>query len=79
MLVYVDDLLVFGSTSTVAEISAALRDRFPLTDGASDYLSIEFEISDNAAHVHQEAYVAKVVTETRFGGCRPVTTPLTTD
>jgi hypothetical protein len=79
ILVYVDDLLVFGSISTVTEVSAALRARFPLTDGASDYLGIEFEISDNAVHVHQEAYVVKVVEEAGFGGCRPVTTPLTTD
>ena len=77
ILVYVGDLLVLGSTSTVAEISAGLRDRFPLTDGASDYLGTEFEISDNVVHVHQEAYVAKVVTEAGFGGCWPVAAPLT--
>ena len=79
ILVYVDDLLVFASTSTVADISAALRDCFPLTDGAPDYLGIEFEISDSVVHVHQGGYVAKVVTEAGFGGCRPVMTPLTMD
>ena len=62
ILVYVDGLLVFGSTSAVAEISVVLLDRFPLTGGASDYLGTEFEISDSVAHVHQEAYVAKVIT-----------------
>ena len=29
--------------------------------------------------MHQDAYVAKVAAEARFGGCRLVTTPLTTD
>ena len=61
ILVYVDDLPVFGSTSTVSEISAAPRDRFPHTYGASDYLGIEFGISGNNVHMHQEAYVAKLV------------------
>ena len=36
ILVYVDDLLVFGSTSVVSEPPAAFRARFPLTGGASD-------------------------------------------
>ena len=40
---------------------------------------IEFKIPNDNAHVHQEAYVAKVVAEAGFGGCRPVTTPVTTD
>ena len=79
ILVYVNDLLVFGSESTVAEVSRGLRARFPLTDGASDYLGIEFAISDKSVHVHQETYVDKVVAEAGFGGCKPVTTPLTTD
>ena len=79
ILVYADDLLMFGSTSTVVEISAELCCCFPLTDGASDYLGIEFKISNDNVHVHQEAYVAKVVAEAGFRGCRPVTAPLTTD
>ena len=44
ILVYDKDLIVFGSTSVVSEDSAAHRARFPLTDGASDYLGIEFKI-----------------------------------
>ena len=79
ILVYVGDLLVFGSAYTVSEIPAALRVRFLLTDGASGYLGIEFKISGNNTHVYQEVYVAKVVAEAEFGGCRPVMTPPTTD
>ena len=79
ILVHVDDLLVFGSTSTVSEVFAALRTRFLLTGGVSDYLGIEFKISSNSFHVHHEAYVAKIVAEAGFGEYRPRTTPLTTD
>ena len=78
IFVYVDGLLVFGSTSAVSEVSAALRTRFPLADGASDYPGIEFKISNNNVHVHQEAYAANAVAEAGFGGRRPVTMPLTT-
>ena len=63
ILVYADDLLVFGVTSAASEISAALRGRVSPTDGASDYLGVELEISGIDAHVHQEAYAAKVVAE----------------
>ena len=60
-------------------MSMALRNRFPLTDGASDYLGTEFKVSANNAHVHQEAHVAKFFTEAGYGGRRPMATPLTTD
>ena len=79
ILVHVDDLLVFCPTPALSGVSAVLRVRFPLTDDASDYLGIEFNISANNAHMYQYIYVAKVVTETGFGGCRSMTAPLTTD
>ena len=65
ILVYAGDLFVFGSTSTVAEVSAELRGRFPRTDGVSDYIGIELKISNDNVQVHQAAYVAKVVAERR--------------
>ena len=40
ILVYVDDVLVFGSASTVSEVPAALRARYPLTNDAPDYLGM---------------------------------------
>ena len=45
-------------------------------DGALDYIDVGYKTSNDNVHVHQEAYVAGVVTEAGFGGCRPVTTPL---
>ena len=41
----------------------SLRARFPLTDGASDYLDIEFKISSSGVHAHQATYVPKIVGE----------------
>ena len=70
--IYVDDLPVFGSTSVVSEVSATLRARFPLTNGAPDCLGIKFDVSTNGAYVHQGAYVAKVVGYTK----KPVHHPL---
>ena len=54
ILAYIDDLIVFDSTSAMAEIAAELRCRFPLTDGTSDYVGTENKILNDDTHVHQK-------------------------
>ena len=51
----------------MSAVSTVLRVRFPLTDGVSDYLGIEFKNSNGGVHVHLAAYVAKVAKEAGSG------------
>jgi hypothetical protein len=79
ILVYVDDLLVAGSTTLKKQIINALKARFPLTEGGEDYLGLEIDASPGVIKVHQGTYVKKVVETNGYGDCKPACTPLTTD
>ena len=79
ILVYVDDLLVVGSTILKKHVIDKLKARFPLTEGGDDYLGLEIEASPGVIHVHQGTYVKKVVETNGYGDCKPACTPLTTD
>ena len=61
ILVYVDDLLVVGDDSIVGSVRAAIKRRFPVTEGGSDYLSMEIERGLDFIRVHQATYAGKVL------------------
>ena len=52
ILVYVDDLLVVGSSVLTACITEMLKDRFLLTEGGGDYLGLEIDASPGVIHVY---------------------------
>ncbi|GMF52856.1 unnamed protein product [Phytophthora fragariaefolia] len=77
--VYVEDLLVIGTKSFVAEIKEILKRRFEMTDlGRVSYLlgwHIDRRRSERIIFVHQEKYAAKVLDRFGLGQCRSVRSP----
>ncbi|GMG17823.1 unnamed protein product [Phytophthora fragariaefolia] len=77
--VYVDDLLVIGTKTFVAEIKEMLKRRFQMTDlGGVSYLlgwHIERRRSERIIFVYQETYATKVLDRFGLDQCRPVRSP----
>ncbi|GMF51861.1 unnamed protein product [Phytophthora fragariaefolia] len=77
--VCVDDLLVIGTKSFVAEIKEILKRRFQMTDlDRVSYLlgwHIERRRSERIIFVHQEKYATKVLDRFGLAQCRPVRSP----
>ena len=73
-----DDMLIVGSSVLTARITEILKDRFPLTEGSGDYLGLEIDTSPGVIHVHQGHYVEKAAETSRYDGCKPACTPITT-
>ena len=77
--VYVDDLLVTGSSSrAIEDFKAEMTREFDMTNlgSLSSYLGIEVKQSKDFIFLSQTAYVQKVLQHASLGQCNSVITPL---
>ena len=75
---YVDDIILGSSNETVVKfIKTSLAKRFNMKDFGkiSNFLGMEFEVSDNAIKVHQSQYVAKILERFKMADCNPKSIP----
>jgi histone deacetylase 1/2 len=81
MLVYVDDIVLAGSSeSAVEKLVATLSGSFPIKDlGRLDYfLGIEAAYSSEGMVLTQHKYALDLLHRANMEQCRPVTTPMST-
>uniref|UniRef100_A0A1J3HVA2 Retrovirus-related Pol polyprotein from transposon TNT 1-94 n=2 Tax=Noccaea caerulescens TaxID=107243 RepID=A0A1J3HVA2_NOCCA len=79
VLVYVDDIIVTGSTPTILrDFIATLSGRFSLKDPTdiTYFLGIEANRTSRGLHLMQRRYVLDLLTKTNMLGAKPVTTPM---
>lgn len=79
LLVYVDDILVTGtSASLIQKIIAALAARFSIKDmgNLSYFLGIEAIRTKDGMHLMQRKYVTDLLTKHNMLHCKPVSTPM---
>ena len=76
--VYVDDLLLVGPASAVAEVKRVLMQMFNMTDlGEAHWLlGIEITRDSNGIHLSQAQYIRDVLERYGMSDCKPVGTPL---
>ena len=79
VLAHVDDLLVLGTEALWLWARTQLASRFPITEGGSDYLGIEYEHTRGRVHVHQATYSAKVATRYGYASAHAPLSPLPND
>uniref|UniRef100_A0A3Q7EDZ0 Reverse transcriptase Ty1/copia-type domain-containing protein n=1 Tax=Solanum lycopersicum TaxID=4081 RepID=A0A3Q7EDZ0_SOLLC len=82
ILVYVDDLLVTGSSlHHIQQVRKDLQHRFKMKDlGELKYfLGIEFSRTNDGILMNQRKYALGLVSELGLTGCRPASTPLETN
>ena len=76
---YVDDLIVTGTSSTViTRFKLQMQDKFSRSNlgRLSYYLGIEVHQGDSAITLKQAAYAAKLVEKAGLAGCNPVHIPM---
>ena len=81
VLVYVDDILVTGSSITlVNKIIATLASRFSIKDLGNlfYFLGIEATRTKQGLHLMQRKYIHDLLTKLNMFGAKPVSTPLAT-
>lgn len=76
--VYVDDLLIAGSTALVASVKAALAQRFEMKDLGSVHwlLGIEVKRSGGCFALSQSKYIGEVLQRFGMADAHPVCTPM---
>ena len=77
--VYVDDLLVTGSsTADVKEFKMEMNAKFEMSDLGllTYYLGIEVNQQNNSISLKQEAYVRNLLAKTRMLVCNPTKSPM---
>uniref|UniRef100_A0A3Q7IS00 Reverse transcriptase Ty1/copia-type domain-containing protein n=1 Tax=Solanum lycopersicum TaxID=4081 RepID=A0A3Q7IS00_SOLLC len=82
ILVYVDDLLVTGSSlHHIQQVRKDLQHRFKMKDlGELKYfLGIEFSRTNDGILMNQRKYALGLVSELGLTGCKPASTPLETN
>lgn len=79
LLIYVDDILITGNTSSgIAKILALLADRFSVKD-AEDlnyFLGIEAHRTQQGLHLSQRKYILDLLHKYDMTNAKPVTTPM---
>jgi histone deacetylase 1/2 len=81
MLVYVDDIVLAGSSATAIEcLVQTLARTFPIKDlGRLDYfLGIEASYTDQGMVLSQHKYVLDLLQHAHMEGCRAISTPMST-
>ncbi|KAM2558058.1 hypothetical protein TB2_015106 [Malus domestica] len=79
VLVYVDDIIVTGPSSSVCNsIISQLSSQFPIKDlGDLHYfLGLEVQKSTSGAFIHQSKYILDLLKRTKMDGAKPCATPL---
>ncbi|CAE6075150.1 unnamed protein product [Arabidopsis arenosa] len=78
VLVYVDDIIIAGTTSLVTAFNKSLAARFSLKDlGALSYfLGIEATRTSKGLHLMQRKYIIDLLTKTNMLEAKPVSTPM---
>ena len=82
VLVYVDDILVIGSDTTViTSLIAQLKSEFSLKDleDVHYFLGIQVSHTSNGLHLSQTKYIRDLLQKTKMVYCKPARTPLPTD
>ncbi|KAG7547574.1 Zinc finger CCHC-type superfamily [Arabidopsis suecica] len=77
--VYVDDLLVTGSTlKMIVEFKKGMAEKFEMSDlgKLTYYLGIQVTQSEDGILLSQERYASKILEETGFGECNAVHIPM---
>lgn len=80
-LVYVDDIIVTGSSNAlVAEFIAALSRRFSLKEPTDlgYFLGIEATRTSHGLHLMQRKYIIDLLARTKMADAKPVTSPMAT-
>ncbi|KAL9298763.1 putative RNA-directed DNA polymerase [Arabidopsis thaliana] len=78
VLVYVDDIIIAGTTSLVKAFNVSLANRFSVKDlGALSYfLGIEATRSSKGLHLMQRKYITDLLKRTNMLDAKPVSTPM---
>ncbi|XP_015161174.1 uncharacterized mitochondrial protein AtMg00810-like [Solanum tuberosum] len=79
ILIYVDDLLVTGSSpQLIEEAKQVLKDNFKIKDLGSlrFFLGIEFSRNSEGILMHQRKYALELISDLGLGGSKPVDTPI---
>ena len=78
LVVYVDDLLIFGSKENVSSVKKTLADLFTVTDlGECKYfLGIKIDRSPNGLFLSQRAYTERLINAAGMTDAKPKRTPL---
>lgn len=82
VLVYVDDLLVTGSSSEIIlQTRNDLKLKFKMKDlgKLKFFLCIEFSRSQQGIHMSQRKYALELIAEMGLGGAKPASTPMETN
>ena len=78
MVLYVDDLLITGSsTSVITEIKTAFHKRFSMTDTGllNFFLGLEINQSCSGITISQPRYVKDLLARFHMSDCKPIATP----
>ena len=79
ILIYVDDLLVTGSSpQLIEEAKQVLKDNFKIKDLGSlrFFLGIEFARNSEGILMRQRKYALELISDLGLGGSKPVDTPI---
>ncbi|TQD69848.1 hypothetical protein C1H46_044618 [Malus baccata] len=79
VLVYVDDILVTGpSSSACTNVISHLSDQFPIKDlgDLHFFLGLEVTRASTGIFIHQSKYILDLLKRTHMDGAKPCTTPL---
>jgi len=77
LCLYVDDLLITGSSLTAIEsLKQGLKSEFEMIDLGilSYFLRIEFAYTEKGIFMHQRKYISEVLKKFKMMGCKPVET-----
>lgn len=79
IIAYVDDLLVFGPDSAVADVKSELVKLFTVTDlgECNHFLGIKVERKQNGVFLSQKAYTERIIEKAGMANSKPVKAPLT--
>ena len=79
ILVYVDDILVFGTLQHVKDFKATMASRYKVTDlgEAHQFLGLHIfrDRSKKTIHITQSHYIERMLTRFDMSDCRPAYTP----
>ena len=76
---YVDDLLLIGSSSTgIDSLKQNLKKEFEMTDlgTLSYFLGLEFAYTEQGIFMHQKKYISNVLKRSNMWDCNPTKTPV---
>ena len=79
LLIYVDDMLVTGSSSTaIKKIISKLSDHFSLKDlgEVKHFLGVEVTHTAQGLHLCQAAYIKELLNKVQMQDCKPYPTPM---